>query len=421
MQKLEVLSTSLVSGHAHTKAGSVLKPKTSGQDMDQTVDDDGKRSAGTMGSVLVIFPYGQLYLPEFDAFGMISSCRTYAVTESMDVIDKISKRIEVIRPSVTIAPFSKVFTYSFSFVRDLQNMISSIRPNAIFTYEAYSTYSYQVSRLSRRFGFRHIVISYETVPASRALWGIFPLTRLIFNSVIRKADFFIALSQRIRNALISSGVDEGTIRTVYPGVYEADEVRHFVDRDGGRKFRLLYMGRLRSNKGISTLLRAFIEFRRTGGSDAELVIAGDGPLEKLVIDIAKTNPGIRYEGFVYGPQKSRLLKEVDVFIYPSEDQKYPFGLKRWEEQTAAAVREAMASGLPVIVSDSGSLPELVGREDVVFRQGDVSQLSEIIKKLYVSQELLQELSVFNLERSRTAFGMDAYAGALESSLEASDR
>ena len=108
-----------------------------------------------------------------------------------------------------------------------------------------------------------------------------------------------------------------------------------------------------------------------------------------------------------------MFSESDLFLYPSEDQITLGKRKRWEEQTAAAVREAMASSLPVIVSNSGSLPEIVGRQEQVFDQGSIQELHDKILEFYRSPSLRAELADSNLKRSASELDMKMFSSKIE--------
>jgi len=86
-------------------------------------------------------------------------------------------------------------------------------------------------------------------------------------------------------------------------------------------------------------------------SDARLVIAGGGPL-RADLERHSTRLGLDshvvFTGFVPEADKAAHFNLADVFFFPSALE--GFGL---------AVGEAMSSGLPVVASDRGSIPELV--------------------------------------------------------------
>ncbi|HEX2781232.1 MAG TPA: glycosyltransferase [Gemmatimonadaceae bacterium] len=115
--------------------------------------------------------------------------------------------------------------------------------------------------------------------------------------------------------------------------------------------RLVFLGRLHPKKGLDLLLRA-LAAARAEGADVELAIAGDGAdhrreLETLVQEL-KLGAAVRFVGHVEGAAKARLLSDADAFVLTS-----------FQENFGIAVAEAMAAGLPVIVSEEVGLASLV--------------------------------------------------------------
>ena len=371
-------------------------------------------------SVLVLFPFSQSYLPEFDAFSEFDKFDALIVTDSTDIITKIDRNTRIIRPDKLILPMGGLLTYKFGFLKNIKEILQQTNPAAIITFELYSSLSFQVSKIKCRYSLRHIVICYDTIPASASLWGIFPLTRYFSSKVMKRADTIVALSNRIMHALLVSGVSESKLALAYPGVYSHANRGNKKVISGDNSFKLLFMGRLRRNKGIETLIAAFQTLTDEGFSNMELVIAGDGPLAKVVSDAARNNTRITYVGNVYGDEKWKLFSETDLFLYPSEDQITLGKRKRWEEQTAAAVREAMASGLPVIVSNSGSLPEIVGRQEQVFKQGNIRELHDKILEFYRSPSIRAELADWNQKRSAGEFDMKIFSRKIEDIINGAD-
>jgi 1,2-diacylglycerol 3-alpha-glucosyltransferase len=103
----------------------------------------------------------------------------------------------------------------------------------------------------------------------------------------------------------------------------------------------LYVGRLAAEKNVSTCLRAFARYRAQGGS-WQLVLVGDGP-ERQALEQQARDAGIRDQVTFAGLQNARetaiCYAHAGCFLLPSTRE--PWGL---------VVNEAMASGLPVIVS-----------------------------------------------------------------------
>lgn len=116
----------------------------------------------------------------------------------------------------------------------------------------------------------------------------------------------------------------------------------------GQRKIVLYLGRLSFKKGLDLLVEAFSELA-TEMPDVHWVIAGSdqenygGKLRKWIRQKQIENR-VTMIGFVEGAQKKALLRDSDVFCLPSHQEN--FGL---------AVAEAMAAGLPVVVSDQVNL------------------------------------------------------------------
>jgi glycosyltransferase involved in cell wall biosynthesis len=117
-------------------------------------------------------------------------------------------------------------------------------------------------------------------------------------------------------------------------------------RRGEHPVGFLYIGGLQAHKGVGVVLEAF---RRTPGARATLDIAGAGAMTGVCRAAAGRDPRIRCHGFVTGPEKARLLGSADVLLVPS---------LCWET-VGLVMLEGFASGLPVIASRTGGIPEFV--------------------------------------------------------------
>lgn len=108
---------------------------------------------------------------------------------------------------------------------------------------------------------------------------------------------------------------------------------------------LLFLARVVPIKGLPTLLHALALLHERAGRKVVLTIAGQGSEEYIAVlqGIIKTlniTENVNFVGFLQGDAKSKILAEADVFVLPS-----------YHENFSLATAEAMAAGLPVIVSD----------------------------------------------------------------------
>ncbi len=157
-----------------------------------------------------------------------------------------------------------------------------------------------------------------------------------------------------------------------------------VDRDVARaalglsRPTVLFLGRLVPVKGVEVLLDAMV-----GLAEADLVVAGDGPLRALVRDAARGSDGrIRALGRVAEPAKSRWLAAADVVVVPSI--RLPSGRT---EGSPVVVREAQRLGTPVVVSD---VVPVDGEHARVFPAGDVQALRAAVRSALVDSRPAQD-------------------------------
>lgn len=124
------------------------------------------------------------------------------------------------------------------------------------------------------------------------------------------------------------------------------------------------VGTLRPEKGHQVLIRAW---RQLCGQHSELrarlVVVGDGPIRNELHAEAKDVPGIVWAGS--RSDVGEILAAMDVFVFPSID-----------EGLGIALLEAMATGLPAVVSNEGGIPEIVtdGETGIVVEAGDSNAL-----------------------------------------------
>jgi glycosyltransferase involved in cell wall biosynthesis len=126
----------------------------------------------------------------------------------------------------------------------------------------------------------------------------------------------------------------------------------------GNGIRLGFIGAVARHKGIATLLAAI----EAAPADCHLIIAGDGHMAQDVAARSRSDSRITFLGHIGGEDKERFFDSIDVLVVPSE----------WEEPAALVATEAIARGIPTIVSDRGGIPETP--EARVFRSGSAEGL-----------------------------------------------
>ena len=254
--------------------------------------------------------------------------------------------------------------------------------------------------LKRRFGYRMVAFSWENL-RRRGRWPLSWLERWS----LRQVDWMIAGSAEAGAVLRWRGY--GGPLTVLPQV--GIDAAHFAPGpprepgpgDAGR-FRIGFAGRLVAQKGVLDLLEAFIPLAGQAG----LVFVGEGPLADAIrrrAAEAGCGERVSLEGYVpYRDMPARLAR-LDVLVLPSRTTAC------WKEQFGHVLAEAMLAGVPVIGSDSGAIPEVIGSAGLVFPEGDVAALRERLVWLLEHPHERQRLARLGRERALAHYGDQAIA------------
>jgi len=140
----------------------------------------------------------------------------------------------------------------------------------------------------------------------------------------------------------------------------------FAPSGSGRQGPLVlgYVGRLEPRKGLATVLEAIAPL-----DDVRLEVYGDGP-ERGALEGTANRLGladrVKFRGFAAYTELPDVYRSFHALVVPSQRT------ERWVEQFGRVAVEAMASGLPVIASDDGALPEVVGDAGVLVGATDVA-------------------------------------------------
>ena len=210
--------------------------------------------------------------------------------------------------------------------------------------------------------------------------------RRLFESV----PLILARSQSLADRLVQLGCPPEKLRINRTGV----PLNEFplVQRDPPVKghWRLLQACRLIPKKGVATSIRAFAILQREF-PNAELFIAGKGPLQPQLEGLAAQlgiSDKVHFCGFLAQKELLKLYATSHLFLHPSETE-----LDHNQEGIPNSVLEAMSTGLAVVATQHGGIPEAVhhGRTGLLVKEGDFVSLAESVAAILRSAQTFREM------------------------------
>lgn len=151
-------------------------------------------------------------------------------------------------------------------------------------------------------------------------------------------------------------------------------------RISSKKIRFLFLGRIGQRKGAFDLIASFHAIPVEQKQNIELIMAGDGDVEKArnLVSTLNLTQYITIMDWINEQQRDELLKKVDVFILPSYNEGLPM-----------ALLEAMSWGLPVITTPVGGIPDLIipRQNGLLITPGNLLELTNAIKLLIEDESL----------------------------------
>jgi len=200
---------------------------------------------------------------------------------------------------------------------------------------------------------------------------------------LRRADAVIAVSDQVRDALVSEYfLSRGRITVVYNGINQ----ERFRDCDGSSEARvklglstgnviLLYVGRVEKEKGLEVFLEAVSRLAASESRVKAVVVGDGGYLENLKATAERlgVDDHVIFKGRVSYEEVPEYYAAADIFVLPS--------LR--EEGLPMTLPEAMAAGLPVVASRIGGIPSVIESRStgILVPPGDSWRLSEALADL----------------------------------------
>ncbi|HET7232099.1 MAG TPA: glycosyltransferase family 4 protein [Longimicrobium sp.] len=236
-----------------------------------------------------------------------------------------------------------------------------------------------------------------------------PFSRFEKSSMAR-ADGWIAFGHTVEETLADrSGYRARMHRVIAPGVdtghFHPDpiarrSVRQELRWDDDERPVVGYLGRFVREKGIGVMIAALAKV----SIPHRVLLVGGGEMEDELSTWAERSGGAaQVVTGVPHDEVPAYLNAMDVLVAPS------LTTPRWREQFGRMLTEAIACGVPVVGSDSGEIPHVIGDAGIITPEGDAGALAVALNDLIASPERRADLSRRGLERVRAEFALPVVA------------
>ena len=230
---------------------------------------------------------------------------------------------------------------------------------------------------------------------------VFSLLRFINSRLI---DAVHATSINAKNALIQEGhncpIYVAPTHGIPPHFKKIEDVS---DKPNSEKITVGYAGELLDFKGVDILIKAI---GALPSNRIKLLIAGIGPESNNLKKIAAANNlNVEFLGYVDNLDMPSFYRRCDIFVLPSK------GDGQIVEKFGRVLIEAAACGCAVIGSNVGGIPLAIGQQGLIFEDGSVDGLKNILEMLLNQERLLFEkkrshefaISNFSMDKVATQF------------------
>ncbi|MEA5599027.1 hormogonium polysaccharide biosynthesis glycosyltransferase HpsO [Rivularia sp. UHCC 0363] len=177
------------------------------------------------------------------------------------------------------------------------------------------------------------------------------------------------------------------------------------------EFVIGFVGRFVPEKGIMTLLDALISIKDKAW---KFLLLGRGELKDEILQkVAENNiqDKIKLVESVPHDQVADYINLMSTLVLPSETT-YKFKTLTsvgWKEQFGHVIIEAMACKVPVIGSDSGEIPHVIGDAGLIFPEGNVKELADCLQKLIDNPDLTENIGQMGYAKAMAEYTNTALA------------
>jgi glycosyltransferase involved in cell wall biosynthesis len=297
------------------------------------------------------------------------------------------ERAHVVGYQLVVEPIAFNGRFHVHFYPRLGRRLRAFAPDIVHVdEEPYNLATFHALWLARRVGSRALWFTWQNLNRRYPL-----LYRLIERYNLRHADYAIAGSVGAAAVWRDKGFAGPLAVIPQFGVDPNIFAPHAGERGAAHGFTIGYAGRLVLEKGVDVLLHA------VAGMDGawRLTVLGAGSERERLEGLARrlrVADQVSFEEFIPSLRMPAFYRKLDVLVLPSRSR------PNWVEQFGRVLIEAMACGVPVVGSDCGEIPNVIGDAGLIFPEDDAGALRECLVRLMRDPDLRADLAWRGRER-----------------------
>jgi len=298
--------------------------------------------------------------------------------------------------------------------RGIKKLMLTHKPDIVHVH-FFSLLSPFIPYIRWRFGTKVIVHVHSVIPyeagRTRLTTMLIPLRKWLVTKSISKV---IAVSEFVRMETASVfPFSPNQIVTVYNGVEPTNSEKGSIPdirstlKISKNSFIIMAAAWLNEIKGIHILIESLPKVMEAGVDNVETIIVGEGPEKPRLEELARSLGIVEKVHFLgWRDDVPALIKQSDIIVVPSIcKEAFPY-----------FVLEAMVAGKPIVASNMGGIPELIGGEPaagMLVPPGDPKHLAESIMRLIKDSQKRQSISLEAQRKTLNQFHIHRQIGFLE--------
>lgn len=307
------------------------------------------------------------------------------------------------------------YSHRSFYTEGLRKVVFQFEPQIIHVFqEPWSLFAFQAAYLKNRYApeARFGFLTWENHAVDHTNLRMAFLHERVERYVLDTADFATPVTENALRILGEKGF-QGRTEVILWGINEAlfgrlnKKAKQILRRQFGIESSQVvgYVGRLVEEKGVLDLVQAVSAIP----GSVSILLVGNGPLESEIRHRCKNLPAdhlLIIHPAVPTGQVANYMNVMDVLVLPSKTTSH------WTEQFGRVLAEAMACGTPVVGSNSGEIPTVIGDAGLLFEEGDVPKLADTLQRVLNDRNLRETLIRRGLRRVTTHFTSAAFARRL---------